>query len=450
MKCNSLYCRILALCSLLALVAGTTGVLFSAGPPQLLVLTLNSSLSPSAARLLAGTSSSLTATLVTGEHSKDVTRLVRDWSSSNPAVATVDSQGHVTAGSVGTTTITATLGGAVSASLALAVTSASPPVFQVQPSATGVSAVITPGVVVSVQDNLGDPLAGLAVTMSIGTNPSGKGILTGTVAQTTNSAGTATFSDVRIDWLGSGHTLVATVTTPTTPVFSISNPFDETRVGDPCLGPNSLGNANPVCTLAGLAACPSRTSDGLNDAWKIAGGIDLNGDGVIDAQHDLLLPGADLNKPDIYLQYDWMGYGPMETPCNNNLDCTSPYLGLKGATCSGPALTQGFAASCVLACSTDFDCTSKGLSHLTDRCGMANGIQQCLHTHDPALLAPDGSGGSEALGAVAAKFAEHVPPQSMPVGEDVTVPLPVPSLVTARLKLPVGVAVAALEAVLSP
>ncbi len=51
---------------------------------------------------------------------------------------------------------------------------------------------------------------------------------------------------------------------------------------------------------------------------------------------------------------------------------------------------------------------------------------------------------------LAAKFAEHVPPQSMPVGEDVTVPLPVPSLVTARLKLPVGVAVAALEAVLSP
>lgn len=51
---------------------------------------------------------------------------------------------------------------------------------------------------------------------------------------------------------------------------------------------------------------------------------------------------------------------------------------------------------------------------------------------------------------LAAKLAEHVPPQSMPVGEDVTVPLPVPSLVTAREKLPVGVAVAALEAVLSP
>ncbi len=74
---------------------------------QLLVLTLNRSLSPSSARLLNGTFSSFTVTAVTGSRSTNVTALVHNWSSSSPAVATIDSTGHVTAHSVGTTTITA-------------------------------------------------------------------------------------------------------------------------------------------------------------------------------------------------------------------------------------------------------------------------------------------------------------------------------------------------------
>ena len=74
---------------------------------QPMVLTLNNSLSPSAARLLNGTSSGFTATAVAGPHSTDVTALVRSWGSSNPAVATIDATGHVTAHSAGTTTITA-------------------------------------------------------------------------------------------------------------------------------------------------------------------------------------------------------------------------------------------------------------------------------------------------------------------------------------------------------
>jgi hypothetical protein len=284
---------------------------------------------------------------------------------------------------------------------------AAKPVFSMQPGDTNVSAVINPaaGVRVQLLDNLGGALAGENVAVSIGANPSGKGTLSGTLTRATDASGTAIFPDLEIDWLGNGYTLLATANPVSGAVDEASNRFNELRVGDVCLGPVPLGAFNsPACT----GACPSSTFDGLNDAWKIAGGIDMNGDGLItDAQHDVLLPGADPTKQDVFLQYDWMDYGPMETPCNNDLDCTIPYQGLRGATCSGPALTQGFAATCVLACTTDLDCTSKGPSHLTDRCGIAGGIRQCLHTHDPALLTPNGTGGSKALDAVVAAFAEH-------------------------------------------
>ncbi len=51
--------------------------------------------------------------------------------------------------------------------------------------------------------------------------------------------------------------------------------------------------------------CIDSDNDGLCDKWEIAGGIDLNGDGVIDEVNDLELPGADPHRPDIYLQYDY-------------------------------------------------------------------------------------------------------------------------------------------------
>ena len=54
------------------------------------------------------------------------------------------------------------------------------------------------------------------------------------------------------------------------------------------------------------SACTDNDNDGLCDSWEIAGGLDLNGDGIIEDEHDLLLPGADPSRPDIYLQYDWM------------------------------------------------------------------------------------------------------------------------------------------------
>ena len=187
--------------------------------------------------------------------------------------------------------------------------------FAAQPSSTPVSAAIHPAVVVQAVDAHGRAVQGLAVSMVIGTNaadgagilPNPRGVLSGTLDQITDAQGNASFPDLNIDWLGRGYTLVASVTGAMQPVTATSAPFDETRVGNACLGPA------PACS----SGCADSDGDGLNDAWEIAGGVDLNGDGIIDAQHDLLLPGADPAKPDIYLKYDYMvaaETSPLGTP----------------------------------------------------------------------------------------------------------------------------------------
>jgi hypothetical protein len=209
--------------------------------------------------------------------------------------------------SAGTTTITAVHGGQ-EASTALTVTVAVAPVFIAQPTNTNVSAVINPasGVQVQLQDNLGDPLPNQTIAVSIGTNAAdgggavqnAQGTLSGTLTQTTNSSGIATFADLKIDWLGNGYTLVSSATPSSGAVSGTSNAFNELRVGDACLGPTQ-----PACS----SGCADTDLDGLNDAWEKAGGVDLNGDGVItDWVHDVLLPGADPNIPDIYVKYDYM------------------------------------------------------------------------------------------------------------------------------------------------
>src|SRR5215831_12287286 len=79
---------------------------------------------------------------------------------------------------------------------------------------------------------------------------------------------------------------------------------------DPCLGPN------PSCS----SACSSSSGDGLNDAWKMAGGIDLNSDGRVDAVHDLILPDAKLGRKDIYVQYDYLYLPDQGTSCTPTPD----------------------------------------------------------------------------------------------------------------------------------
>jgi hypothetical protein len=164
-----------------------------------------------------------------------------------------------------------------------------------------------------------------------------------------------------------------------------------TCTADSCSATLGCSNVdvNACATAAcGLGACAVDTDgDGLSDAWETNGYIDLNCNGVQDAGEPLL-PGADPAVPDVYVQYDWMDYGPMETPCNANSDCG--LAGLTGFTCSGPPLTAGFAHSCEHACAADADCTSLGPTHVADECDKAT--LTCFHSHDPALLTPPAPG----------------------------------------------------------
>ena len=81
--------------------------------------------------------------------------------------------------------------------------------FAAQPTNEVAGTAITPAVTVMIEDAQGNPLttATYAVTMAIGTNPSG-GTLAGTL--TVNAvAGVATFSNLSINAAGSGYTLAA-------------------------------------------------------------------------------------------------------------------------------------------------------------------------------------------------------------------------------------------------
>ena len=177
-------------------------------------------------------------------------------------------------------------------------------------------------------------------------------------------------------------------------VSATSVSFNELRVGDICLGPDT-----PACS----GTCADADGDGLNDAWEIAGGVDLNGDGLItDSTHDLLLTGADPHKPDIFVQYDWLDYGPPGNACSVDTDCSGLGLGHKGETCTGPQLIPSAPASCRYACHADSDCTSRSAfpgdnTHAEERC-VAN---SCVHTHDPSVTSPN------ALQAVVDRFAVH-------------------------------------------
>ncbi|HEY6059959.1 MAG TPA: hypothetical protein VIV10_05190, partial [Gemmatimonadales bacterium] len=107
--------------------------------------------------------------------------------------------------------------------------------FTVQPPATATSGVnMSPTIRVAVQDSLGNTVTNFAntnVTMTIGTNPSA-GTLSGTTVVRTSS-GVASFSALKIDKVGVGYTLVASMVnmlSATSTPFTV-NPGPATHLG---------------------------------------------------------------------------------------------------------------------------------------------------------------------------------------------------------------------------
>jgi thiamine biosynthesis lipoprotein ApbE len=100
------------------------------------------------------------------------------------------------------------LSGASSAAFDITVGAAARLAFGQQPTNAAVGAAITPAVTVRIEDGLGNLVpSGATVTLALGTNP-GSGTLAGTLTAAAVD-GIATFSDLSIDQIGTGYTLVA-------------------------------------------------------------------------------------------------------------------------------------------------------------------------------------------------------------------------------------------------
>lgn len=97
--------------------------------------------------------------------------------------------------------------------------------FLQMPTNTAAGAAITPAVRVQVRDNYtGTFVAGAAVTLTIGNNPS-EGVISNNTA-TSDESGIATFPDASINNQGQGYTLIATAVMPGATAAAESAPFN--------------------------------------------------------------------------------------------------------------------------------------------------------------------------------------------------------------------------------
>jgi predicted DsbA family dithiol-disulfide isomerase len=342
----------------------------------------------------------------------DLTSRIQQWTSSNPSVATFDASGAVVGVSPGTATITAFEG--------------TPPATISQASTvvtvTGVSGPTPTPAPTTTPSPTPTPVPAPAVSLSASAIDFGYQLVGSTspqFAERITNSGTAPLIISKIDVPNCGDKDFTLIGIPTLPLtlapansVTINLSFTPAAPWRPGTRHAKLGikdNAGrQIVPLRGIGAtcggplpacssgCADTDGDGLNDEWEIAGGIDVDNNGKINRKKDPLLPGADPNKPDIYVQYDWMDYGLNEFPCTTDLECTNLGVAHVGDTCTGPATPQS-ARTCVHACAADTDCTALGPSHTGDRC-----VQNvCEHTHDPEVLSPG------ALQAVSDAFAAH-------------------------------------------
>lgn len=111
--------------------------------------------------------------------------------------------------------------------------------FIVEPSDVGVGSAISPPVKVAIQDAAGNTVitATNSITVAIGNNP-GSGAISGTLTKSA-VAGVATFSNLSIDTVGAGYTLVATssgLVGGTSAAFNVVNGLVVTNTNDSGLG----------------------------------------------------------------------------------------------------------------------------------------------------------------------------------------------------------------------
>ena len=167
--------------------------------------------------------------------------------------------------------------------------------FTVNPANTAANATISPPVQVSGLDannNLATTFGG-SVTVAIGTNPPGNGILSG-MKTAGASSGVATFSNLSIDKIGNNYTLTATstVTGATSQPFNIVNsqvdPNQSSVVASPGTITASNGASQSTITVtardnggnpvAGVSA--TLTVTGTGNTVTPAGAVITNGSGV--------------------------------------------------------------------------------------------------------------------------------------------------------------------------